>query len=195
MTFAHDTDSALASTAALVSTLGSTTSDSSASGSSTLGAPDLLSTCADLAAFVTHWEYTGRIDGDLAELESVRGLRHRLRQVWLVDVDEAAHAVNDLLKEGGAQPRLVQHDGWGWHIHATDPQQPLYQRLMVEAAMAFSDVIRDGQMSRLKLCASPECQGVVADLSKNRSRRYCPRGCGNRAHVRAYRERQRAAED
>lgn len=177
MTFAHDTDSALASTAALVSTLGE---------------PDMLSTCADLAAFVTHWEYSGRIDGDIAELEAIRGLRHRLRKVWTESTDEAAQSVNELLREGSALPQLVQHDGWGWHIHATGLEQPLYQRMMVEAAMAFSDVIREDEMSRLKLCANPECEGVVADLSKNRSRRYCPRGCGNRAHVRAYRERKRS---
>jgi predicted RNA-binding Zn ribbon-like protein len=31
---------------------------------------------------------------------------------------------------------------------------------------------------------------VVIDLSKNRSRRYCEKGCGNRVHVAAYRSRR-----
>jgi predicted RNA-binding Zn ribbon-like protein len=35
---------------------------------------------------------------------------------------------------------------------------------------------------------------VLVDLSRNRSKRYCDsRTCGNRLHVAAYRERQRAA--
>jgi predicted RNA-binding Zn ribbon-like protein len=30
----------------------------------------------------------------------------------------------------------------------------------------------------------------VVDLSKNRSKRYCDSGCGNRANVAAYRQRK-----
>ena len=41
-----------------------------------------------------------------------------------------------------------------------------------------------------RICAAPDCQAVLVDLSKNRSRRYCDTGnCGNRQHVAAYRER------
>ena len=42
------------------------------------------------------------------------------------------------------------------------------------------------------LCAAPDCDFVVIDLSRNRSRRFCDSGCGNRANVAAYRARRRA---
>ncbi|HET6878508.1 MAG TPA: CGNR zinc finger domain-containing protein, partial [Jatrophihabitans sp.] len=82
--------------------------------------------------------------------------------------------------------------GWDYHLHATPPDAPLADRMAVEAAMAFVDVIRMGELSRLRVCAADDCEDVVVDLSKNRSRRFCDSGCGNRANVAAYRARQRA---
>jgi predicted RNA-binding Zn ribbon-like protein len=45
-------------------------------------------------------------------------------------------------------------------------------------------------MSRLGICADPDCGGVVVDLSRNRSKRFCSVTCGNRNAVAAYRARQ-----
>jgi predicted RNA-binding Zn ribbon-like protein len=47
-------------------------------------------------------------------------------------------------------------------------------------------------MTRLSLCADDACNGVVLDLSRNRSRRFCSTSCGNRNAVAAYRARQSA---
>jgi predicted RNA-binding Zn ribbon-like protein len=63
--------------------------------------------------------------------------------------------------------------------------------MAVEAAMAFVDVVRAGELDRLKTCAAGDCDDVVVDLSRNRSRRFCDGGCGNRENVRAYRDRRR----
>jgi predicted RNA-binding Zn ribbon-like protein len=59
--------------------------------------------------------------------------------------------------------------------------------------MAFVDVIRTDELDRLRVCTADDCNNVVVDLSKNRSRRFCERGCGNRANVAAYRARKRDA--
>ena len=79
----------------------------------------------------------------------------------------------------------------GWHIHAVPQEAPLATRMIVEAAMAFTDVIRAGELDRLKNCAADDCDNIVVDLSRNRSKRFCEGGCGNRENVRAYRDRQR----
>ncbi len=50
--------------------------------------------------------------------------------------------------------------------------------------MAMIDVIRADEMSRLGICADDDCEGVVLDLSRNRSRRFCSTACGNRARSR-----------
>jgi predicted RNA-binding Zn ribbon-like protein len=61
----------------------------------------------------------------------------------------------------------------------------------VEAAMAMVDVIRADELSRLSVCADQRCEGLVLDLSRNRSRRYCSTVCANRNAVAAYRARGR----
>jgi predicted RNA-binding Zn ribbon-like protein len=51
----------------------------------------------------------------------------------------------------------------------------------------------DGSWERFRECGSPDCRAVFYDRSKNRSGRWCTMAeCGNRAKVRAYRERERA---
>jgi hypothetical protein len=60
----------------------------------------------------------------------------------------------------------------------------------VEAAMAFVDVIRGKELDRLRICAADDCQDVLVDLSKNRSRRFCGGSCANRTNVAAYRARK-----
>jgi predicted RNA-binding Zn ribbon-like protein len=179
MLFAHDTECALVSAASLVNTVSVVTGE------------DELTTVADLDAWLDEHEFTGSRQHTRAELEAVRELRPRLRQIWTADEDTAVAAVNELLAEAGALPQLVRHDSWDYHLHATAPDAPVATRLAVEAAMALVDVIRGREAHRLRVCAADDCQDVVIDLSKNRSRRYCDAGCGNRANVAAYRARRK----
>ena len=141
MLFAHDTEVSLAATAALVNT----------GRGGTEGLPDE----AALDRFVTEWRWTGERTGDRAELDAVRSLRPRLARLWELPEDEAAALVNALLREAGALPQLVKHDGWDYHLHATSPDAPLADRIAVDAAMGFTDVIRTGQLG----LAAPLCRG------------------------------------
>lgn len=183
MTFAYDTDVALRTAAALVNT---------SVGELPSTAEDALTTTGELDDFYVQWGWTGRHDGDAAELEQVRALRPHLRLVWQRADDEEAvvDVVNDLLRTGRALPQLVEHGDYGWHIHATDSEATLAERMQVEAAMAFVDVIRAGELSRLRTCAAEDCDDVLVDLSRNRSKRYCEGGCGNRLAAAAYRSRR-----
>ena len=78
--------------------------------------------------------------------------------------------MNTLLRDANALPQLVKHDDWDYHIHATSPDVPLADRMAVDVAMAVADVIRSGEFGRLLVCAADDCEDVVIDLSKNRSR-------------------------
>jgi predicted RNA-binding Zn ribbon-like protein len=155
--------------------------------------PDALTTVDDLDAFWDGWEYTGRHDRTEAELAEVRAIRPRLRELLLADRDTAVGLVNAMLAEARAVPQLVRHGTLDWHIHASGPEVPLATRIVVETAMAMIDIIRADEMSRLGTCADETCDGIVLDLSRNRSRRYCSTACTNRNAVAAYRAR-RAAE-
>ncbi len=57
--------------------------------------------------------------------------------------------------------------------------------------MGILDLVRADELDRLRTCAADDCDDVLVDLSKNRSKRYCATGnCGNRANVAAYRARK-----
>lgn len=184
MIFAHDTEVALRSVVNLVNTLDPLDPEGG----------EQLATVADLDRFLDEEEFTGSRTHDAAELAAVRTLRSRLRGLWDATEDEAVELVNALLREAHALPQLVKHDHWDWHLHATTPEAPLAERMGTEAAMAFVDVIRAQEGDRLRICAAEDCEAVLIDLSKNRSKRYCDTGnCANRAHVRAYRERKAAS--
>ena len=176
MLFAHDTVASLRAAVDLVNT-----------GEE----PDTLTTVADLDAWYAHHGYTGRHDGDEAELVALRALRPVLRELLTTNRDRAAELVNAMLAEADALPQLVRHDELDWHIHAVPADAPLDRRIVVESAMAMVDVIRAGELSRLSLCVDDGCDGLVLDLSRNRSRRFCSTTCANRNAVAAYRARSR----
>jgi predicted RNA-binding Zn ribbon-like protein len=177
--FAHDTTAALRAAVDLVN-----------SGEE----PDTLTTVEELDAWYAEHGYTGRRDGDEAELAALRALRPVLRDLLTADRDRAAEQVNKMLADGGALPQLVRHDGLDWHIHAVSSDAPLDRRVVVETAMAMVDVLRTDEFSRLSVCADERCGGLVLDLSRNRSRRFCSTTCANRNAVAAYRARRRHGE-
>ena len=175
MLFAHDTEAALRTAVWLVNSAEE---------------PDTLTDVGRLGAWYDEQGFTGRHDADAAELAAVRALRPVLRELLTAERDQAAALVNSILADAHAVPQLRRHDGLDWHIHAVPPEAPLARRIAVEAAMAMVDVIRADEMSRLGICADDGCEGLVLDLSRNRSRRFCSTICGNRAAVAAYRARK-----
>jgi predicted RNA-binding Zn ribbon-like protein len=178
MAFANDTEMSLLAAVALVNSA---------------AAPDTMTSTEQLDAFFVEYDYTGSHAGDAAELEAVRALRPGLRTLLTSDRDEAVELVNRMLAEAGAVPQLVRHGDTDWHLHAVEAERPLATRIAVETAMAMIDVIRADELSRLDICADDDCAGVVLDLSRNRSRRFCSTTCSNRAAVAAYRARQAGA--
>jgi predicted RNA-binding Zn ribbon-like protein len=173
--FTHDTTAALVAAVALVNSAVK---------------PDTLSTPAQLDAFVAEHGYTGTRAADAAQLESVRALRGPLRELLTADRDRAVRIVNQMLADHEVRPQLVRHDGWDYHLHVVAAGAPLADQIAVETAMAMGDVIRGDELSRLSVCADSACVGLVLDLSRNRSRRFCSTTCGNRVAAAAYRARK-----
>ena len=179
MLFIHDTKQSLDAAVHLVNTLPG------------FDGEDTLRTREDLDAYLAVNPYSGVMRRDETEVAAVRGIRPRLRELWNVDRDRAVPLVNEMLRDGRALPRLVAHDEYDWHIHASADDAPLATRILVEAAMAFVDVIRSDEYQRVRVCSADDCESVYIDFSKNGSKRYCDTGnCGNRMNVNAYRMRK-----
>ena len=181
MIFSHDTELTLRAICALINT-------DRVDG-------EQLDDQASLDAYLHEQGWTGRRDHDAAELDAVHRLRARLGRIWAgaADDERTVGEVNSLLADTHAAPWLTRHPEMpDWHLHLASASDPLAQRMGAEMAMALADLIRAGELRRLKTCAAPDCEAVLIDLSRNRSRRFCDTGnCGNRQHVAAYRERRR----
>ncbi|MFL6060745.1 MAG: CGNR zinc finger domain-containing protein [Marmoricola sp.] len=175
MVFAHDTEASLIAAVELAN-----------SGLD----PDTLTSVADLDSFFERHGYSGSHRRDRAELDEVRALRADLRTLFTTDRDDAVRRVNAMLASTNAVPQLVRHGDLDWHVHAVSADSALATRIVVETAMAMVDVIRTDEMGRFAVCADETCEGVVLDLSRNRSKRFCSVTCGNRNAVAAYRSRR-----
>ena len=113
-------------------------------------------------------------------------------QLWDVDRDGAVPLVNEMLRDGQRAPpaRRSTTTTTGTSTRRRD-DAPLATRILVEAAMAFVDVIRADEYDRVRVCSADDCESVYIDYSKNGSKRYCDTGnCGNRMNVNAYRQRK-----
>jgi len=85
--------------------------------------------------------------------------------------------------------RLGKSYAWTWP-DTDDLERPLWP-----IARAAADLLAsDDERPRLRECASDTCAWIFVDRTKNGSRRWCSMSdCGNRAKVRAFRERQAKA--
>ncbi len=155
---------------------------------------DDLADLAGLEAYLAEFGWTGRRDRDDEELAAVHRLRERLGRLWegADDEERTVGQVNALLADTKAAPWLTRHAEMPeWHLHLASVRDPLAQRMGAEMAMALADLIRGGELRRLKVCAAPDCAAALFDISRNRSKIFCDTGnCGNRQHVAAYRERR-----
>ena len=183
MLFSHDTERSLACIVDLVNSAPST------------GTGELLGDVGALTSLVVRHDVSDVGELTVADLRGVQELRDLVATVFdAADERTAAQAVNALVSRATVTPRLTDHDGYDWHVHYFTPGASLADHLSVDCGMALAHVVASGERERLRRCEAPDCEQVLVDLSRNRSKRYCDaRTCGNRLHVAAYRERQRAS--
>jgi predicted RNA-binding Zn ribbon-like protein len=146
-----------------------------------------------LAAFLV--EHGLRVTGSVSEddLTAVRGVRDRLREVFLAESEEETAAlINDLLADYRVAPQLTNHDGRKWHLHFSEDGAPVADRLASSSAIGLSMAMHESGRARFGICSADDCLDVFIDTSRNRSRRYCEDSCSTRTNVAAYRARQRA---
>ncbi len=182
MLFSHDIEHSLACVVDLVNTAPAGTGE------------EQLGDLEALRSFVDHHEVSEVGALTRTDLLAVQELRERIRPVFAAASDgPAADMVNALVAQSPVTPRLTDHDGYAWHMHYFAPGASIAEHLAVDGGMALAYMISVGERERLRTCEAPDCEQVLVDLSRNRSKRYCDaRTCGNRMHVAAYRERRRA---
>ncbi|MFD9214703.1 CGNR zinc finger domain-containing protein [Streptomyces sp. NPDC059544] len=110
------------------------------------------------------------------------------------DTDRAAHALNALLAECGARPRLSRHDGHGWHLHIDRGEDAGWADwLLASGALALARLLSEHGRISWGECASPRCTTLFLDNGPGSARRYCSGACASRERVAAHRRRRRSA--
>jgi predicted RNA-binding Zn ribbon-like protein len=135
----------------------------------------------------------GRRDAKLddADLDRAVELREALREALLTNNDEplpptTVKRLNAAL-EGVSLGVKVNDD-------CTIDLEPAGAGLdpaLARIASIIREAMLSGEWSRLKVCPANDCLWAFYDRSRNRSRTWCRmEDCGNRAKVKAFRERQ-----
>jgi predicted RNA-binding Zn ribbon-like protein len=101
--------------------------------------------------------------------------------------DAVLELLNDAARTAGLQARF--------DLGTLEPQiEGVSGAIGKVLALAFLSQL-DGSWTNFKDCGSPTCRSVFYDRSKNHSGKWCSmQTCGNRAKVRAFRERQTASK-
>ncbi len=80
---------------------------------------------------------------------------------------------------------------WVWN-----PQDGLTESILGPVALSALTLLTQQDLARVKRCQGERCGWLFFDTTKNRSRRWCEMEiCGNRAKVRAHRQRKCDAPD
>jgi predicted RNA-binding Zn ribbon-like protein len=112
----------------------------------------------------------------------------------LAEGREIAQALRDELVEAHARnlafAQIKSRDQgfiWSW-----DPRRDLEAAMLGPITLSALSLLMEKDFSRTRRCEGKECGWLFFDATKNKSRRWCEmRVCGNRAKVRAARQRKK----
>ncbi|MGC5077249.1 CGNR zinc finger domain-containing protein [Agrococcus sp. DT81.2] len=149
----------------------------------------LLTTAASLRDLCATWTFPGAGALSKADADATWSHLGTIEALWDQDRDAVAVMVNRIFSEAGARPHLVRHDGLDWHLHGLPAEAPIADAIVVNAAMAFIDLVRADDTARCKRCGDDRCERMFFDQSRNRSRRFCSTTCQSRTNVAAFRAR------
>ncbi|GHK05134.1 hypothetical protein SY2F82_69310 [Streptomyces sp. Y2F8-2] len=150
---------------------------------------------AEVAAVLRDFGETDPIDLTPQDVAQMRAAAALLREVFAADrVDEAAVALNTLLRRHTGPVRLTSHGGGTpWHPHLDhDDDAPWAEWLLASSCMALTVLVWDRQRPPGRICASSSCRNVFITQGSGPERRYCSRRCATRERVAAHRRSQPA---
>ncbi|OBF80460.1 hypothetical protein A5791_08345 [Mycobacterium sp. 852002-51163_SCH5372311] len=128
-------------------------------------------------------------DNDLAAAIALREAAYRT-VISRLDGRDLRPADVALINEWSAQPRLTPR----LRRNGSVSREGSASQLLAHLAADLLDLLADAEFENVKRCAHPECTRLYLDSSRAKNRHWCGMStCGNRAKVRAFRARQRAA--
>lgn len=131
----------------------------------------------------------------VAELARLRGSLRRQLERWAQSGSVSASDVRELDRWVSAAPvrRRIERRS-GLPAALLEPVRRDWTWVIAELAASAAALIAEGEPSRLKTCANPDCSWIFYDRSHNASRRFCSTSpCATVVRVRRFRESRRRA--
>ncbi|MEU8034615.1 CGNR zinc finger domain-containing protein [Streptomyces sp. NPDC049099] len=149
----------------------------------------------DVAEVLRAYGETDPVDLTAREVARMRDAADRLREVFAAEhADEAADALNRLLREHTGPLRLTSHGGGTpWHPHLDrDDDASWDEWFLASSCLALTVLVWDRQLPPGRICASGACRNVFITQGPGPQRRYCSRRCATRERVAAHRRARSA---
>ncbi|MEU6663099.1 CGNR zinc finger domain-containing protein [Streptomyces sp. NPDC046821] len=138
------------------------------------------------------------VDLELGEADrladTARALRTVFEAVAADSLDDAAPALNSLLRETGARPQLDRTPGEPWQVHFHGSDDSYAIGWIAGCATGLAMALGGDYAGRLGVCAAPRCDRVYVDTSRNAGRQFCSTACQNRVKAAAFRARRAGDE-
>jgi predicted RNA-binding Zn ribbon-like protein len=154
-------------------------------------AADRLGDAAGLAAWSSRAGFPLAETPDAGTLAAMLTLREILRQIFAALATSLApdQAALDRLAASAPPLRLVWNDAENRAESGAGESDPLLRLRQAIIADAI-DLVRGGDVIRIKQCPADDCRWFFFDTSKNGKRRWCAMSdCGVKAKVNRYRGR------
>lgn len=126
--------------------------------------------------------------------ETARTLRAVFEAAAAGRLDDAAAALNALLRETGAHPQLGRAPGRPWRVHFHGADDSFATDWSAGCATGLAMTLGGDHAGRLGVCAAARCDRVYVDTSRNAGRQFCSTACQNRAKAAAFRARRAGGE-
>lgn len=110
--------------------------------------------------------------------------------------DRAASAINGLLAQCGARPRLSRHGGHAWHLHVDrDDDASWADWFTASSALALAQILSEHGRPAWGECAAAGCSKLYLATGPGGPRRFCSATCATRTRVAAHRRRRKGGND
>ncbi|POX40690.1 hypothetical protein C3486_12905 [Streptomyces sp. Ru73] len=107
--------------------------------------------------------------------------------------DRAALAINALLEECGARPRLSRHGGHVWHLHVDRGDDASWAEwFTATSALALAQIFSEHGRPAWGECTAVGCRRLYLSTGPGSPRRFCSTACATRTRVAAHRRRKKA---
>lgn len=149
----------------------------------------------ELAALLArHGETPADLTPDAFTDADAAGLRAAVLRMTAVlretDADRIAEALNGMLAECGARPRLSRHDGHPWHLHVDRADDAGWAGwFLASGALALAQLLSEHGHPAWGVCDAAGCGGLYLAHGPGSARRFCSRACATRTRVAAHRRR------